>query len=135
MNNYESLVLADFGLATYVNEKIYLFCRCGTPGYVAPEVINIKDMKSHYSSVCDVYSVGLIFYFLLSGKPAFNAKSYNSIVKQNRIASIDFKAKHLEIVPAKGIGKGAIEDILSSGLAEKNAGERSRKTDNSKRRS
>ena len=42
----------------------YLYCRCGTPGYVAPEVINVKDMKSTYSSVCDVYSAGLIFHLL-----------------------------------------------------------------------
>jgi serine/threonine protein kinase len=80
-NKLDSLVIADFGLATHVHEKVYLFCRCGTPGYVAPEVINVKDMKSHYSSVCDVYSAGLIFYLLVSGKPAFNAKSYNSVVK------------------------------------------------------
>jgi len=95
-------VIADFGLATNVHEKVYLFCRCGTPGYVAPEVINIKDMKAHYSSICDIYSVGLIFYLLLSGKPAFNAKSYNSVVKQNRTAQIDFSTKHLEIAPVKG---------------------------------
>jgi len=35
--------------------------RCGTPGYVAPEVINIKDMKTKYSSICDIYSLGLIY--------------------------------------------------------------------------
>ena len=101
-NKPESLVIADFGLATHVNDKVYLFCRCGTPGYVAPEVINVKDMKAHYSSVCDVYSAGLIFYLLLSGKPAFNAKSYNSVVKENRAAIIDFKIKAFEIIPPAG---------------------------------
>lgn len=73
----ESLVIGDFGLSTYVHEKVYLYCRCGTPGYVAPEVINIKDLKSTYSSVCDIYSVGLIFYLLLTNKHAFDAKSYS----------------------------------------------------------
>lgn len=57
-------MIADFGLATHVHEKKYLYCRCGTPGYVAPEIINIEDMSLTYSSVCDVYSVGLIFYLL-----------------------------------------------------------------------
>ena len=89
----ESVIIADFGLATYVNEPVYLYCRCGTPGYVAPEVINIKDMKAHYSSVCDIYSLGLIFYLLLSGKPAFPGKSYSTVVKQNREAAIDFGLK------------------------------------------
>lgn len=33
-NQIESVCLADFGLATYVNEEVYLYCRCGTPGYI-----------------------------------------------------------------------------------------------------
>ena len=32
-----SLKLADFGLATFVNEYPYLYPKCGTPGFVAPE--------------------------------------------------------------------------------------------------
>jgi calcium-dependent protein kinase len=34
--------LVDFGLATYQDLEEYLFKRCGTPGFVAPEVINAK---------------------------------------------------------------------------------------------
>ena len=34
------LVIADFGLATHVEEaKSIIFTRCGTPGFIAPEVI------------------------------------------------------------------------------------------------
>jgi serine/threonine protein kinase len=58
------VVIADFGLATQVNLPVYLFCRCGTPGFVAPEVINITDMKATYDSVCDIYSLGCVFYIL-----------------------------------------------------------------------
>ena len=89
----ESVVIADFGLATYVHEPVYLYCRCGTPGFVAPVVINVKDMRSKYSSVCDIYSLGLVFYLLLTGKSAFNGKSYSEVVKQNREANINFDIK------------------------------------------
>ncbi|CAK82004.1 unnamed protein product (macronuclear) [Paramecium tetraurelia] len=99
----ESVVIADFGLATYVNEPVYLYCRCGTPGFVAPEVINIKDMKSKYSSICDIYSLGLVFYLLLTGKSAFNGKSYSTVVKQNREANIDFDIKQLQNAPGYAI--------------------------------
>ncbi|CAD8180441.1 unnamed protein product [Paramecium octaurelia] len=99
----ETVVVADFGLATHVNEPAYLYCRCGTPGYVAPEVINIKDMKAHYSSVCDIYSFGLVFYLLLTGKPAFPGKSYSTVVKQNREATIDFTIKYLQNAPQTAI--------------------------------
>ncbi len=75
------MVIADFGLSTNVNAYPYLYTRCGTPGYVAPEVINIKDMNTSYSSICDIYSVGLILHLLITGKAAFSGKSYTTVVK------------------------------------------------------
>ena len=74
-------MIADFGLATRVGDFPYLYSRCGTPGYVAPEVINITDTTSGYSSVCDIYSAGLVFHLLLTGKAAFPGKSYTTVVK------------------------------------------------------
>lgn len=66
-------VIADFGLAQDVN-KDYMFVRCGTPGYVAPEVVNLKDLKAKYSSVCDIFSAGVIFHLLALKKPPFPGK-------------------------------------------------------------
>jgi serine/threonine protein kinase len=56
-----SIKIIDFRLATlsaFSNE------RCGTPGYMAPEVANIKDYKSKYDSKCDIFSLGAIMYKL-----------------------------------------------------------------------
>ena len=41
-NNVEDYnsIIADFGLATNIDNDKYLFARCGTPGFVAPEIIN-----------------------------------------------------------------------------------------------
>ena len=44
--NSLELGICDFGLATYADEEKNLFVRCGTPGFVAPEIINIKDMST-----------------------------------------------------------------------------------------
>ena len=39
-DNSHDICLADFGLADYYNpEGNYIFKRCGTPGYVAPELL------------------------------------------------------------------------------------------------
>lgn len=35
-------VIVDFGLAVDVDSQDYIFIRCGTPGYVAPEVVSLK---------------------------------------------------------------------------------------------
>ena len=36
------VVLVDFGLAEYVDADKFLYTRCGTPGYVAPEILLLK---------------------------------------------------------------------------------------------
>lgn len=51
--------LADFGLAAYTSDDL-LFKRCGTPGYVAPEIL--EDQV--YDSKVDVFSSGVILYIL-----------------------------------------------------------------------
>jgi calcium-dependent protein kinase len=83
--------IADFGLAEFSEAAEYLFVRCGTPGYVAPEVINIKDMKTKYEPICDMFSLGLIFHILLLGVSAFPGKTYNEVLAQNRASNITFE--------------------------------------------
>ena len=59
-------VIVDLGLAEYSSSTKYLYTRCGTPGYVAPEVLKIKstDPVQTYTSACDIFSLGVIFHIL-----------------------------------------------------------------------
>jgi len=59
-----NLVIGDFGLATKADTSKYLYLKCGTPGYVAPEVINLKEGQTHYQTKCDIFSAGSLFYRL-----------------------------------------------------------------------
>lgn len=58
--NITQLGLVDLGFATYEKDFRRLFVRCGTPGYVAPEVLDDRP----YDCKADVYSVGIVFYLL-----------------------------------------------------------------------
>ena len=55
--------IIDFGLSSFVDVDEYLYKRCGTPGFVAPEVINVQG-NQQYDEKCDIFSAGIIFYLL-----------------------------------------------------------------------
>ena len=97
------LVIADFGLAEFSDAEEYLFVRCGTPGYVAPEVINIKDMKTKYDPICDMFSLGLIFHVLLLGKSAFPGRTYNEVLAQNRASNIPCEGPEYDSLNPNGL--------------------------------
>ena len=48
-----------------------MFPRCGTPGFVAPEIANNKDPNAHYTGICDLFSIGCVMHIALTGKPLF----------------------------------------------------------------
>mmetsp|Transcript_27737 Transcript_27737/g.36092 ORF Transcript_27737/g.36092 Transcript_27737/m.36092 type:complete len:523 (-) Transcript_27737:190-1758(-) len=60
--------LIDFGFAHYLPEDRNLKLLCGTPGYVAPEML--KD--DGYREQVDIWALGVIMYIMLAGFPPFN---------------------------------------------------------------
>ena len=58
-------MIADFGLVQRVDSEKWNFERCGTPGYVAPEIVNMKKDSPRYDTSCDIFSLGVIFHLLL----------------------------------------------------------------------
>ena len=82
----QTVHLVDFGFMTRESEFNLLFTRCGTPGYVAPEVLEDKQ----YTSKIDVYSVGLVFYLLLTKTNPFNHKSNTKLIQKNKSGVVDF---------------------------------------------
>ncbi len=66
-DNIYDVLLADFGLSSFTDlpPNEILFKRCGTPGFVAPEILSYKDNQEEiYDEKCDVFSAGVIFYLL-----------------------------------------------------------------------
>ncbi|CAD8059983.1 unnamed protein product [Paramecium sonneborni] len=87
-NQLQSLKIVDFGLATSQNIEVFPFPKCGTPGYVAPEIANLKDLSQKYTSICDEFSVGCIFYKLCTGKELFPGSDYQEILRLNKKCNV-----------------------------------------------
>ncbi|KAM9852808.1 serine/threonine-protein kinase ULK2 isoform 2-T2 [Aulostomus maculatus] len=63
--------IADFGFARYLQSNMMAATLCGSPMYMAPEVI----MSQNYDAKADLWSVGTVVYQCLVGKPPFQANS------------------------------------------------------------
>ncbi|OBS79646.1 hypothetical protein A6R68_22152, partial [Neotoma lepida] len=82
----KSLKLGDFGLATIVDGPLYTVC--GTPTYVAPEII----AETGYGLKVDIWAAGVITYILLCGFPPFRGSGDDQEVLFDQIlmGQVDF---------------------------------------------
>lgn len=76
--------IVDFGLARHTISSMATVC--GTPQYVAPEVIK-RDIQ-FYGKTVDMWSVGVILYILLSGYPPFYDR--NEMVMYGKIRNGEY---------------------------------------------
>jgi serine/threonine protein kinase len=77
-----NLKLTDFGYAKVVNgTNAMIKTFCGSPLYMAPEIIKSKGVND-YSTKADLWSVGCIFYEMLTGYPPFYVNSMADLIKK-----------------------------------------------------
>ncbi|XP_046511531.1 serine/threonine-protein kinase PLK4 isoform X2 [Equus quagga] len=81
-----NIKIADFGLATQLkmpHEKHYTLC--GTPNYISPEIAT----RSAHGLESDVWSLGCMFYTLLTGRPPFDTDTVKNTL--NKVVLADYK--------------------------------------------
>ena len=83
--------IADFGFATKYR-GVPLTQPCGTPYYIAPEILDVGLHKTrpHYGETVDLWSAGVIAYLLLSGYPPFNGSDKSKLFKAISRGVVDF---------------------------------------------
>jgi len=82
----EVIKIADFGFSKQFGEE-KLVTSCGSPGYVAPEVLTSES----YDKSVDMWSVGVIIYILLCGYPPFYADNAPALFKKIMDVKYDFE--------------------------------------------
>jgi len=81
--------LSDFGLSRMVDQASFMKTICGTPQYVAPEILTSSKSEG-YGLACDLWSLGVILYIMLVGYPPFNDTKPKSVFEQIKAADFDF---------------------------------------------
>ena len=78
IDNKETLQikLIDFGTSQRFEDAENMELVLGTAYYIAPEVL-----RGHYDEKCDIWSIGVIMYILLSGEPPFPGSDDKEILK------------------------------------------------------
>ena len=98
--------MADFGFARRVHTPNSLTSRCGSPTFVAPEIL--KNIPHDQSA--DLWSVGVIIYLLLVGYPPFMKETQAELFQQIRTCDWKFYQEDWENISPDS--RELIENLL-----------------------
>ena len=77
LDDNNDLKITDFGFARYVKDDMLINTLCGTPIYMAPEIIKHKK----YNNKSDLWSLGIIMYEMIFGRLPFKANNFIQLLK------------------------------------------------------
>ncbi|CAM4626641.1 unnamed protein product [Lepidochelys kempii] len=98
--------IIDFGLAQKLEDGVTFKSLCGTPQYVAPEVINYEPL----SSATDMWSIGVITYILLSGMSPFQGETDAETLSNVVAGNYEFEEKYFS--ETTDMAKDFIQQLL-----------------------
>ena len=88
----DDIKLSDFGLSRIVGDGSTMKTLCGTPQYLAPEVLNDELSRRGYDKAVDLWSLGVVLYVLLTGMAPFNENK--NLVDEVKNGRYSFPAQH-----------------------------------------
>jgi len=109
--------LGDFGMATFVGPDNLVRGRCGTPGYVAPEIM-AAGVNGGYENNVDMFSVGVIMYILLCGYEPFYGESEEELISENKAGKVDYPHDDWHHISVEG--RDLVEKMLEKDPKKKN---------------
>ena len=103
----KDIKIADFGFAKKVTGSKCLMTQCGTPGYVAPEILHGVP----YGTKSDMWSLGVIIYILLGGYPPFIEQNQRELFKKIKKGQYEFHVEYWGQISSEA--KDLISDLLT----------------------
>ena len=87
IKNRGTIKVIDFGTSHhYSADSNVMHQQYGTPYYIAPEVL-----QGQYNEKCDMWSIGVMLYIMLSGRPPFNGATEEQIILKVKAGTWAFK--------------------------------------------
>lgn len=94
-----NIKIGDFGLAAVLaDEQDRRTTLCGTPNYIAPEILSKSGARGHDSKV-DVWAIGIICYAMLIGIPPFQSKTQQEIYSKLKTLDYEWKVDSKNFIP------------------------------------
>ena len=90
-NNYPNIKICDFGISKIVEKQEVQNKVVGSIYYVAPEVLN-----KNYNEKCDLWSCGVIMYFLLTKRVPFSGDNHVEVIEKIKKGEYDIKTPPLD---------------------------------------
>jgi len=108
--------LGDFGMATFVGNDNLVRGRCGTPGYVAPEILSTNKNEG-YGNTVDMFSAGVVMYILLCGYEPFYGENEKQLINDNKTAKVEYPKDDWKDISIEG--RDLVERMLERDPAKR----------------
>lgn len=105
--------ISDFGLARFLPTSKFATTACGTPGYVAPEILKAKG----YGASVDIWSIGITLYILLCGFPPFYNEDNAELFEEIKKGDFDFPSPYWDDI--SDMAKDLVTNILTVDLTDR----------------
>ena len=88
---HDGVKIIDFGVSRIIKKDQEIKEQCGTPAYIAPEIISDEGYKGYH---CDIWSLGVMLYAMVTGTVPFKGKNVanlHELIKKGEFTFPEFE--------------------------------------------
>jgi serine/threonine protein kinase len=90
LDEHWGVKICDFGVSKIMLDSVPIHEQCGTPAYIAPEIIEDYGYTGYYS---DLWSLGIVLFSMLTASVPFKAKNLKELIDVLRTTPVTYPCK------------------------------------------